>query len=84
MVRRMSTNPFLFPAPSPGYSYSRFGAGEFGSNTNSATQTGMASIPEGQFQVAPGTPIPGAFSTEIGNSLGPGITQGLIKSEANQ
>jgi hypothetical protein len=80
----MPSNPFIFPAPLGGLSYSRFGAGEFGSNTNSATQTGMASTPEGQFQIAPGNPIPGAFSTEIGNSLGPGITKDLIKSEANQ
>lgn len=77
----MPSNPFIFPPAQPGFAYSRFAAGEFGTNTNSATQTGMASIPEGQFQIAPGSPIPGAFSTEIGNTLGPGITQDLIKSE---
>jgi hypothetical protein len=80
----MPGNPFIFPPVSPGFSYSRFGAGEFGSNTNSATQTGMASISEGSFQIAPGSPIPTAFAGDIGNQLGPGITQDLTKSEANQ
>jgi hypothetical protein len=80
----MPSNPFIFPVPMPGASYSRFGTGEFGSNTNNATQTGMASMPEGSFQVAPGSPIPTAFFPNIGNQLGPGITKDLIKSEANQ
>lgn len=80
----MPSNPYLFPPTNPGYSYSRFGAGEFGSNTNSATETGMESTPEGSFQVAPGSPIPTATFPEIGNQLGPGISQALAKSEANQ
>jgi hypothetical protein len=80
----MPSNPFIFPSPLGGSNYSRFAANEFGPNTNSATQTGTASLPEGQFQVAPGSPIPGAFSTNIGNQLGPGISKDLQKSEANQ
>jgi hypothetical protein len=74
----MTANPFLFPAPLGGLNYSRFAQGEFGSNTNSAVETGMASTPEGQFQVAPGSPIPTAFGTEIGNELPPSFGLGKV------
>jgi hypothetical protein len=65
-------NPIIFPMTSAGLGYSRFATGEVGDNENNATQTGISPQAEAQFAIAPGNPIPPAFSTSIGNLLGPG------------
>jgi hypothetical protein len=67
-------NPTIFPAPLGGLAYSRFAPGEMGDNENSAQETGTTSVPEVPFPVAPGNPVPGAWSLTIGNQLGPGGT----------
>jgi len=68
-------NPYIFPSPVQGVDYSSFSIGEFGSNLNSAVYQGASSKPEAAFPIAPGNPIPTAFSQGIGNQLPPPTTQ---------
>ena len=66
-------NPYIFPGASGSVNYSRFKAGEVGTNEqNDPTQTGIVSTPETQFPVPPGNPIPTAWAMNTGNLLGPG------------
>jgi hypothetical protein len=76
-------NPNLFPVPVGGVSYSRFAAGEIGSDIvnpqNAKKYQGSSPLPQAAYQIAPGygSPVPAAFSGNQANAIGPGVASGV-------